>query len=1529
MNKQYRIYFVAFFLLALLVFPAISMPISTSKAPSTNTIKGNQETHKMKNTSLPSFSQPTPTPTVKLERTNITGSMDIWYDSVVEIKNAYLGEFGALHYYLYNNSVLILDNVTFSYKVMFHLYDSATLIIKNSNDNSEDNTIYPHDESRVYIYNSSFKDSDITSRENASVYLYNTSIDFILIYDNSSFVAENVSVDYMTYVFDFAQATFRNTVFHQKIVGNGNASITIEDSKSDSNVELYSNATLLLKNSTINNLLEDPGFSKAAIINSTISQITSQSALVTEVYNSTITTIKRGFIINGVGTYKNDILEMISGTFQYNVINDSDTVANSIHNMTAFSVLQNAKLTITQITAQIVSVFSFDATLFINSSTNVLTIQGLASSKVTIFNSILSFVEIYDSQMSLNKTTSNSITIYRTTMELTNTSINTLYVRDNSVVRGSNYVVTTLLRVDYSSLSGSNVTAMNSVYGYNATMNISYGFLNKTTVYFVNTSITTSEVNWSSADIYTTRTSFTAEGCQMTTIQIDTYDTVLRFSNCTGTSSSIELDVASASIINSTLGDIKLYRNSTAYIQKNSTIHLIYVALDANALVNISDSNITRIEATSLSSQVFAYNSEIQKVFYTVQIFGGIVNVTDNKITSSSSNVYNTTFIYDDKTNVTNFYLDALFVDSATVHITNQTVSSLIYMTNTEAYIYNVTAYKLSFSGSALHINQFTASYVFISQTSHTTLDINGTIVNTLYTGFGFNTTYDTEYLTQGAVYGNITFSEFTNLAIYDGVVYVSNVTTRYILGGAFAKVYLYNTTILNGMYQTYIFTHDGEVNNANVLGYTDVGVLNVSGNIISGVLIGFLVNLNGTLTVNSSEGLIVGYNSSITRVYNTTVYGFELHDSAIAYFNNSEVDFTYFAPDILMDYSKLYVNSTPMNIIAMYNQSYFEGFNITFFGNSYFAITSTIELHGSSKMVIQNATLTTYSPRVVTVTDTAVFLAKNVSLNSNIDVIALYTSGSARVSWNESVFMMDPYLPTVTIMEFYDHSDVSFRDIFLNVTAPSNTLACINLYNSSRFTATNFNFSDVTSDYTGIFAYDFSVLTFNNVSFSRLIGIGNSSWTIYNSWISFSVEMYDNATGTIQNDHYNAHMTKYLFVTGENTELTVTNTTVYYALVSGTLYLYDVSNSSAYLNIKVEEQGRLFADNLTATKIDISYEEPEYPYPMSVLNNTKTDKLIISVTTHKTGDINFTGTTFTANPSSSLFEHVTLNNVTATEKRLCLNIKDNTRVNGTDAEIEYLYVAFIIDTTSPTVSVSPSALSFESGLPNQQVAFTICEDFPDMYVVTRNGTIIASGHYDNGSIITVDVSAFGAGTWELVLTANDTSGNSASATSTIIVYPSEAPVFTAKPPRTYEMTNGSSGNVLNWTATDRTPAFYEIYVNGTLKVNGTWSSGTPIEYNIDTFDMGTYNVTIVLHDEAGNQAKDTVTVVVSAQGGIPEIGLPGLEGIPLEYIIIGVVVLLLAIAAVIIARKRKGKKTQPKTKSERKTKSSRKKKKT
>ena len=111
--------------------------------------------------------------------------------------------------------------------------------------------------------------------------------------------------------------------------------------------------------------------------------------------------------------------------------------------------------------------------------------------------------------------------------------------------------------------------------------------------------------------------------------------------------------------------------------------------------------------------------------------------------------------------------------------------------------------------------------------------------------------------------------------------------------------------------------------------------------------------------------------------------------------------------------------------------------------------------------------------------------------------------------------------------------------------------------------------------------------------------------------------------------------------------------------------------------------------------------------------------------------------------------------------------------------------------------------------------------------------------------------------------TAMDKAGYSTTVFSNVTVYPSEPPVFMSRPPRTYKMTVGSSGNVLNWTATDRFPASYEIYVDGELKDTGTWTNGVKIEYNVDNLAKGNHTVRIVLHDLAVNSAEDTVSVLV------------------------------------------------------------------
>ncbi|MHA2232398.1 MAG: hypothetical protein ACXAB4_07890, partial [Candidatus Hodarchaeales archaeon] len=82
--------------------------------------------------------------------------------------------------------------------------------------------------------------------------------------------------------------------------------------------------------------------------------------------------------------------------------------------------------------------------------------------------------------------------------------------------------------------------------------------------------------------------------------------------------------------------------------------------------------------------------------------------------------------------------------------------------------------------------------------------------------------------------------------------------------------------------------------------------------------------------------------------------------------------------------------------------------------------------------------------------------------------------------------------------------------------------------------------------------------------------------------------------------------------------------------------------------------------------------------------------------------------------------------------------------------------------------------------------------------------------------------------------------------------------------------TEGQTGNRIRWQPIDDDPDSYQIFQNGTLAASGGWE-GSAVEYNIDGLAPGTHNFTIVVHDEAGNTAADSVLVVVkpaSENGG-------------------------------------------------------------
>lgn len=83
--------------------------------------------------------------------------------------------------------------------------------------------------------------------------------------------------------------------------------------------------------------------------------------------------------------------------------------------------------------------------------------------------------------------------------------------------------------------------------------------------------------------------------------------------------------------------------------------------------------------------------------------------------------------------------------------------------------------------------------------------------------------------------------------------------------------------------------------------------------------------------------------------------------------------------------------------------------------------------------------------------------------------------------------------------------------------------------------------------------------------------------------------------------------------------------------------------------------------------------------------------------------------------------------------------------------------------------------------------------------------------------------------------------------------------------PNTVVMAENSSGNIVSWVLTDANPGNYSIYQDGVIVDNGSWSSGTPIEYPLDDLTINNYNFTIVATDKFGHESADIVLVQVVA----------------------------------------------------------------
>ncbi len=260
----------------------------------------------------------------------------------------------------------------------------------------------------------------------------------------------------------------------------------------------------------------------------------------------------------------------------------------------------------------------------------------------------------------------------------------------------------------------------------------------------------------------------------------------------------------------------------------------------------------------------------------------------------------------------------------------------------------------------------------------------------------------------------------------------------------------------------------------------------------------------------------------------------------------------------------------------------------------------------------------------------------------------------------------------------------------------------------------------------------------------------------------------------------------------------------------------------------------------------------------------------------------------------------------------LCVDLEDFVTSPATYVVDVYIYdsdmnmdhettIVKALSPEAPTIELlNGTHVEYEYGM-SRTICFRIFDENPDEYIVLINGSIVTGGTYSSGETICIDLQEHitQPGHYIINITATDDAGQYSYKVMTVDVYPMEPPSITSKPENEYTLYVGDR-IVLNWTATDRYPATYRIYLDGMVVVDGSWSSGQTVSYMFEAKNTGEYNVTIVFSDMLGQKTKHTVIITVKTTTAT---GFPPLMQL---YIAITIVGFLVIAAIILLLRKRK-----------------------
>jgi hypothetical protein len=184
-----------------------------------------------------------------------------------------------------------------------------------------------------------------------------------------------------------------------------------------------------------------------------------------------------------------------------------------------------------------------------------------------------------------------------------------------------------------------------------------------------------------------------------------------------------------------------------------------------------------------------------------------------------------------------------------------------------------------------------------------------------------------------------------------------------------------------------------------------------------------------------------------------------------------------------------------------------------------------------------------------------------------------------------------------------------------------------------------------------------------------------------------------------------------------------------------------------------------------------------------------------------------------------------------------------------------------VVDSSAPEFNLVPDDISFNEGETGFSITWNFTDDNPAQYILFRNGLMIDSGTWTNPYSYEYAISVTAYGLHNFTIVVNDTTGFSASHTAWVIINDITPPSLNSPADISFQV--GETGYYVDWIPSDNNPLTYSITRNGTAIGSGQWTSGDSLDVSLDGLSEGTFLFTIVVFDQSGNFAMDTVIVEV------------------------------------------------------------------